>query len=123
MAITIISFGYLHGPTPAADFAQDLRSFRDPHVDPAMRQLTGRDQAVITKVLGTPGVPAVINTLALACAARSGYGDRPVTAAVGCAGGRHRSVVVINTVARLLREQGYDVTVQHRDLARPVVTR
>jgi RNase adaptor protein for sRNA GlmZ degradation len=123
VSLTIISFGYLHGQPPAADITQDMRSFRDPHVDPAMRQLTGRDEAVIAKVLATSGIVGVINRLAMECASRSGYGKQPVTVAVGCAGGRHRSVVVADQVARLLREQGYAVTVDHRDIEQPVVNR
>jgi UPF0042 nucleotide-binding protein len=122
-AITITSFGFLHGAPPAAAVTQDMRPFRDPHVDPAMRQLTGTDPAVIAKVLNTPGVVGVVNRLATECAFRSKYGKQPVTVAVGCAGGRHRSVVVADQVARLLREQDYFVTVEHRDIELPVVNR
>jgi len=62
--VEIVSFGYLHGPPPTAHLILDLRShFRDPHVDPGLRELT---------------------------AYRSGPSAGPVTVAVGCAGGRHR---------------------------------
>jgi UPF0042 nucleotide-binding protein len=119
--ITIISFGYLHGQPPAADITQDMRPFRDPHVDPAMRQLTGTDPAVIAKVLDTPGVRDVIDQLTQA-ATQAARGSSLVYA-VGCAGGRHRSVVVANTLAYALAAQGFRVTVKHRDVHRPVVNR
>jgi UPF0042 nucleotide-binding protein len=120
--ITVISFGYLHGAPPAADVVQDMRPYRDPHVDPAMRQLTGTDPAVIKKVLDTPGVTGLIYQLALNAAAAAAGGSA-VTYAVGCAGGRHRSVVVANALAAALRVRGLAVEVEHRDMHRPVVNR
>lgn len=123
MNLTIVSFGYLHGQPPKADLVTDLRPFHDPHVDPAMRQMTGLDQAVIDRVLGTPGIPEVITGL-IVNAFRYTEGGEAVFA-IGCAGGRHRSVVVANTLARLLTSDDTDltVTVTHRDINRPVVNR
>ncbi|MFI0901805.1 ATPase [Streptomyces sp. NPDC020983] len=119
MSLTIISFGYLHGEPPAADITQDMRPYRDPHVNPEMRQLTGRDQDVILTVLNTPGVMDVIADLV----AKAGEPSGPRTIAVGCAGGRHRSVVVADIVTRSLQHMGRQVTVTHRDIDLPVVNR
>ena len=55
--VEIVSFGFLHGPAPEADVVLDLRrAFRDPHVDPRLRELTGRDRLVRRAVLRTPGI-------------------------------------------------------------------
>jgi UPF0042 nucleotide-binding protein len=122
--IVLISFGYLHGEQPSADSTVDVRPYRDPHVDPRMRQLTGADQAVTDKVLTTPGIPAVVNDIVLdGVLHENRVFGAPGTIAVGCAGGRHRSVVVVNKAAILLRQMGHAVTVTHRDIDKPVVNR
>lgn len=119
--VTITSFGYLHGAAPAADIPLDLReSYRDPHFDPELRELTADDPAVMTAVLNTPGIPALVR--AVAAAVRDLQRDgRPVTVAVGCAGGRHRAPAVADLVAALLEVTGVAVTVVHRDIGEPVV--
>ncbi|MEW2374234.1 RNase adapter RapZ [Streptomyces sp. NPDC006656] len=125
-ALTITSFGYAHQPdkrAPDAHLTLDLRAhFRDPHVDPALQQLTGRDQAVITAVLSTPGIPALIAaTAAAARAFRAGPGAGPLRIAAGCIGGRHRSYVVASTLGTLLAD--LDPTVVHLHVDRPVIRR
>lgn len=123
--VEIVSFGYLHAAAPEADVVLDLRrAFRDPHVDPRMRQLTGRDRIVQRAVLGTAGVRRLLKATARQVAA---YADGPsadrLVIGSGCAGGRHRSVVVADQLARRLRRRGYTVTVHHRDIGKPVVHR
>jgi len=92
--VEIVSFGYLHGPPPAAHLTLDLRlHFRDPHVDPALREMTAYDEPVRRAVLDTDGIRNLIDATAAAVTAyRSGPSAGPVTVAVGCAGGRHRVV-------------------------------
>jgi len=123
--VEIVSFGFLHGPAPEADVVVDLRrAFRDPHVDPAMRQLTGRDRRVQRAVLGTKGVRRLLRATARQVAAyASGPSVDRIVIGSGCAGGRHRSVVVADRLARRLRRRGHHVTVTHRDLHQPVVQR
>lgn len=123
--VHIVSFGFLHGAPPEADVVLDLRrAFRDPHVDPRMRELTGRDRLVQRAVLGTAGVRALLAATVRQVAA---YAEGPSAARIvigsGCAGGRHRSVVVADRLARRLRRRGHTVTVTHRDIHRPVVQR
>jgi RNase adaptor protein for sRNA GlmZ degradation len=126
-AVAVISFGYLPGVPPSADMTFDLRRhFRDPHWDenPALRELTGLDDAVAARVLATPGILVLATAIAMAVAAYAeGPHGLPVIVAVGCAGGRHRSVAVAEAVASRLTAAGHDVTVRHRDIARPVVRR
>jgi hypothetical protein len=137
----VVSFGFLHdGPPgygerrdleeagereelPRADVVADLREhFRDPHAVDGLRELTADDPRVTAAVLATPGVTTVISGL---CATARGYlaGGRPVTIAVGCAGGRHRSAAVAAAVARRLEADGVPAAVVHRDIRRPVVRR
>jgi len=125
-SVTVISFGYLHGPAPAEAHAVfDVRHhFRDPHVSPALRSLTAADEPVVTAVLSTPGVAGLIESLASAARAfRGGPCPAPLMIAVGCAGGRHRSAVIAAEVSRQLRAEGIPVTLSHRDIHRPVVAR
>jgi UPF0042 nucleotide-binding protein len=121
-SVTITSFGYLHGTAPAADIPIDLReSYRDPHVDPALRDLTAEDPGVMNAVLATPGIPALVR--AVAAAVRDLMrGGGPVTVAIACAGGRHRPAVA-TLVAALLEASGVPVTTVHRDIEEPVVRR
>ncbi|MET8546730.1 RNase adapter RapZ, partial [Kitasatospora sp. NPDC004799] len=64
--IQVVSFGYLHGAPPEAHLTLDLRRhFRDPHVDPALRQLTAQDLPVRRAVLATPGIRELIAAAAL----------------------------------------------------------
>jgi UPF0042 nucleotide-binding protein len=121
MNLAIISFGYLHGWAPKADLVTDLRPYRDPHVDPAMRELTGLDERVIHTVLGTPGITEVLSGLVMDAFRYTETG--PATFAFGCSGGRHRSVVVANKLAALVGPMGITTTVVHTDIHRPVVNR
>jgi UPF0042 nucleotide-binding protein len=121
-AVTIISFGYLHGAPPAADLTVDLRAhFRDPHADPALRELTAADPRVMAAVLATPGIPRLVSAIVSAAGAyAAGPSPAPLTVAVGCAGGRHRAAAVAITVARMLASAGVPAALEHRDISRPV---
>lgn len=123
--VEIVSFGYGHSPAPAAHMLFDLREhFRDPHVSPALRNLTAADERVVRAVMGTPGVRDLIAGVLMAVEAfRSGPSPAPVTVAVGCAGGRHRSAVIADDLAGKLRALGVPVTLTHRDIGRPVIGR
>lgn len=126
--IRLISFGHLHGPAPEADATFDLRRILDdPNHNPALRDLDGIDRRVIWQVLTTHGAHATYN--AIAKLATSLFNAQPptsgwtgVTIAVGCAGGRHRAPVITERAADLIRPGGYSVTVEHRDITKPVVT-
>lgn len=127
MTIFIESFGYLHpaGP-PEALLTLDLRrDLRDPHFnpDPVFRELTGIDQRVINAVMETPGaIDLVVKTAKLLTGLHK-FED--IRVAIGCAGGRHRSVVVADFIAYELRLywNRTDVVVTHRDIELPVVKR
>jgi UPF0042 nucleotide-binding protein len=123
--VTITSFGFLHGESPAAHLVVDLRQhFRDPHVCPELRHLTALDAPVRAAVMSTPGIAALVAVVAAAVDAfASGPSAGPVTIADGCAGGRHRAPTFAMALADLLTLGGHTVTVVHRDLGKPVVQR
>jgi len=123
--VEIISFGYGHGPAPEAHATFDVRRhFRDPHLHPALCDLMATDTEVANAVIGTTGIPRLIVAMAAVTRAfRSGPEPGPVTVAVGCAGGRHRSAAIAMALAGLLRDDGTPVTVTHRDMDRPVIER
>ena len=120
MTVLITSFGYGHGPAPEADITLDVRtSLRNPHHDPNMRQLTGLDQAVHEHVLDTPGVWHLVRNLAAVVEDLLDGGD-DVHLAIGCVGGRHRSVTLAEEVAAQIRRR-MAVQVEHRDIDKPVL--
>ncbi|MFF9854248.1 RapZ C-terminal domain-containing protein [Streptomyces litmocidini] len=128
MDILITSFGHLHGPRPDdAHIVLDLRHhFRDPHWNRDLRELTARDHRVIRAVRRTPGIRQLLAATvaqAQAYAAGPSASEHALHIAVGCAGGRHRAGVAAHLLARRLRRRGHQVTLHHRDLHRPVVTR
>jgi RNase adaptor protein for sRNA GlmZ degradation len=121
--VHIVSFGFGHGPAPAADLVLDLREwFRDPHVSPELRGLTGRDYPVIVNVLSTPGVVGFIESIFLAVTELVRLDLGAVTVSAGCVGGRHRSAVVADQLAVRARSAGWVTEVDHRDIDKPVLT-
>lgn len=122
--IRLISFGYGHAPAPEATQVFDARQqFRDPHVSPALREATGRSPEVVAHVLATTGAVSYIDGTALALAALLPTSPVTVVYAAGCVGGRHRSVVIVNELARILRGAGWVVEVAHRDIDKDVIGR
>ncbi|MGW2397048.1 RapZ C-terminal domain-containing protein [Kitasatospora sp. NPDC001664] len=124
--IEIVSFGYLHGAPPeGAHLTLDLRThFRDPHVNPELREMTARDEPVKASVMATAGIREMVTAFALAVLAFSaGPADAPLLIAVGCAGGRHRAPVVVDALADELGLLGFTPALTHRDLEMPIVVR
>lgn len=125
---TITTYGVLHGTapasTPTAAVILDLTTaLRNPHHDPAMRYLTGLDDAVRDHVLTTPGAEQIITDTAerITTALANTEPGTPVHAQVYCQGGRHRSVAVAEQLGARLRGAGITVHVHHRDVDKPVV--
>lgn len=120
-ACTVISFGYGHAESPTVDVTVDARLYRNPHHDPAMRYLTGLDEAVHLHVLGTPGVREAIADAA-ASAVELARLQPEIRVGVGCVGGRHRSVSMAIEIAASLTAAGVTTQVEHRDVDKPVLT-
>ncbi|MGI8309421.1 RapZ C-terminal domain-containing protein [Saccharopolyspora hattusasensis] len=122
--VVAISFGYGHAPAPRADITLDVRRhFRNPHHDPAMRYLTGQDQAVRDHVLDTPGVLRLIEDTAdlVRNLLNASAATNQVLVAVGCVGGRHRSVAIAEGIAAAVVIGGINAAVSHRDIDREVL--
>lgn len=123
----ITTHGVLHGQAPEGDaYAIDLRTaLRNPHNDPAMRQMTGLDQAVFDHVMATPGAEKIVADAVSRIASDLTHWSNPrgliCFVQVFCKGGRHRSVAIAEEVADRLYELGFGVEVEHRDIAKPVV--
>jgi UPF0042 nucleotide-binding protein len=120
LRLNIVSFGYKYGLPVDADLVADCRFLPNPHWVPALRPLSGCDAAVRDYVLSQPGatefLDAYLAVLEVSLAGFEREGRRYVTLAVGCTGGKHRSVAIAEQLAARLG--GRDVTVSHRDLGR-----
>jgi UPF0042 nucleotide-binding protein len=122
MQVSVVSFGYKNGLPLDVDLVFDCRFLPNPHWVDELRPLTGRDPAVREYVLAQPETGAFLNeldelfTLLLPGFVREGKSYLRV--ALGCTGGRHRSVVVAEELARLLKAHDLDPTVVHRDVDR-----
>ena len=122
LQVTVLSFGFKYGVPVDADLMADMRFLPNPHWVPELREQNGRDAAVAEYVLGQPAAEeflerylAVIDTVA------GGYrneGKRFMTVGIGCTGGKHRSVAMVEETVRRLVERGYDARARHRDLGR-----
>ena len=120
LRLNIVSFGYKYGLPVDADLVADCRFLPNPHWVPSLRPLSGCDAAVRDYVLSQPGaaefLDAYLAVLEVSLAGFEREGKRYVTLAVGCTGGKHRSVAIAEQIAARLG--GRDVTVSHRDLGR-----
>ena len=118
--VTVMSFGFARGLPQNADLVFDMRYLRNPHWVPELRPGTGLDAPVADYVRGDPAYAetvARIEELLLALIPRyRAEGKSYVTVAIGCTGGRHRSVHVAERIAARLRDAGFSPTVTHRDL-------
>lgn len=125
LALTVLSFSYRQGLPREADLVFDVRFLDNPHYNQNLRPLTGQDAAVGAAIQADPAFPGFFAALtSLLWPLLPGYeaeGKSYLTLAIGCTGGRHRSVFVAERLAAWLREQGRSVTLRHRDLARDPV--
>ena len=121
MEVHVFSFGFKHGLPQEADLMIDVRFLPNPFYDPQMRPLTGRDKKVADYVLQNPSAEAFMDAwFKLLDVAMPGYvaeGKSRLSIAVGCTGGQHRSVAIAEATAVFLQNNGYHVSVSHRDLA------
>lgn len=119
---TVMSFGFKYGLPIDADIVNDVRFLPNPFWDPELRELTGLDPAVNDYVIGAAGAREFLDRMAsMLDLVSDGYlreGKRYVTVAIGCTGGKHRSVAMAENLAARLVKVGVEVLVVHRDLGR-----
>jgi UPF0042 nucleotide-binding protein len=123
LRVVVSSFGYKFGLEVEADWLVDVRFLRNPFWDLELRPRTGLDPAVRDYVLADPHTHELSDRLSelfsWASTLYAAKGRRHLQVAVGCTGGRHRSVVVAEELARRLRAEKLEVTVRHRDVGKP----
>ena len=118
--MSVLSFGYKYGVPPEADLVFDARFLPNPNFVPRLRRLTGNDAPVVAYLKRQPETAAFLKrVMALVRYVLPRYereGQSYLTMALGCTGGRHRSVMLANAVGASVRTRGYPVRVYHRDL-------
>jgi len=122
LQLSVMSFGYKHGIPLDVDFVFDVRFLPNPHWIDELRQKTGLDEEVRSYVLDSElaasFVTQVESMLEMLLPAFREEGKSYLTVAVGCTGGRHRSVAVAEELSRWLTNSGYRPRVTHRDVHR-----
>jgi RNase adapter protein RapZ len=120
MMLQIVSFGHKHGNPSDADFVFDVRCLPNPYWEKELREQTGIDQGVINFLKSTPEANAMIDHIFAFLTewlpAYKAENRSYITIAIGCTGGRHRSVYVAEQLAKKLTDDGSTVQLRHRDL-------
>jgi RNase adapter protein RapZ len=120
LSLMFESFGYKHGIPGDADFVFDVRSLPNPYWEPALRQLTGRDSAVVEFLAGFASVRNMIDDLGTFLERRVGEFSQAnrsyLTVAIGCTGGQHRSVYIAEQLAEHFRKTYPHVLTRHDSL-------
>ena len=121
LVLTVLSFGFKLGLPAEADLVFDVRFLKNPHFEPRLRKLTGLDQKIVRYLKRAPGTrefqSRLVDFLGFVVPRYVAEGKAYLTIAVGCTGGRHRSVMIARELAHDLdRIEGVTVRLRHRDL-------
>ena len=124
LAVTFMSYGFKHGTPRDADLNFDVRFLPNPHYEAELRELTGLDQEVVDYVRQSDGVGDFYDRLTplldYLLPAYEREGKSHLTIGIGCTGGRHRSVVIAEHLARVYEDRGDQlIDVVHRDIDKP----
>jgi len=122
MTVSVMSFGFKHGPPLGADLVFDVRFLANPHYVSELRERTGLEEPVVEFLQAQPDYAELgrrLEEMAAFLLPRYQQENRAyLTIAIGCTGGRHRSVAVAERLSRGIRDQGWTVGVRHRELER-----
>ena len=125
MALSVQSFSYKRGVPHGVDLVFDTRYLRNPHWDPGLRDMDGRDADVLAYIaedaLFTKSFDQIADLLLTLLPAYVHEGKTHLTVAFGCTGGQHRSVAVAEKLAKHLVKKGWRVSTRHRELERRAV--
>lgn len=120
MTVNVMSFGFKNGSVPEADLMFDVRCFPNPFYIPELKPLTGLDAPVREYILNAPQtlefIGKLYDMLDFLIPLYVGEGKKQLTVAIGCTGGKHRSVMIAELLAAHLKERGELVSVIHRDI-------
>jgi UPF0042 nucleotide-binding protein len=120
LAVTLVSFGFKYGLPVELNHVFDVRFLPNPYFEPTLSHLDGRDPAVASYVLGPDGlelVRQIESILRFSLPQFQKEGKLYVTICVGCTGGRHRSVAIVEELRKRLGS-AWDIVVRHRDMDR-----
>jgi UPF0042 nucleotide-binding protein len=124
LIVSIVSFGYRYGLPADADLVFDVRFLPNPHFIPSLRKFSGKDPKVARYILSFPQTKQFLKRIeGLLLYLIPHYireGKSYLTVALGCTGGRHRSVMMVDSIRHALAARGYTVKAVHRDLEREV---
>ena len=122
MALTVVSFGFKYGLPQEADLVLDVRCLPNPFYVPELKNLTGLDQAVVDYVMAAPESQELLrryeSMLEYALPLYVKEGKSQLMIAVGCTGGKHRSITFARKIGEFCEKLGYEPSVQHRDAKR-----
>lgn len=122
MALTVVSFGFKYGLPQEADLVLDVRCLPNPFYVPELKNLTGMDQAVVDYVMAAPESQELLrryeNMLEYALPLYVKEGKSQLMIAVGCTGGKHRSITFARKIGEFCQKLGYEPSIQHRDAKR-----
>ena len=122
LKVSVVSFGFKYGIPVDTDFLADMRFLPNPHWIPELRPRTGLDAEVADYVMAQPGAEEFVDRwVELITGVAAGYlgqGKRFAQVAIGCTGGKHRSVTVTEEIVRRLHDRQIEARAYHRDLGR-----
>lgn len=122
MALTVVSFGFKYGLPQEADLVLDVRCLPNPFYVPELKNLTGLDQSVVDYVMAAPESQELLrryeHMLEYALPLYVKEGKSQLMIAVGCTGGKHRSITFARKIGEFCQKLGYTPSVQHRDAKR-----
>jgi UPF0042 nucleotide-binding protein len=120
MRVQVMSFGHKYGNPGDLELLFDVRHLPNPHFEPELRRLSGHDRRVVAYLQSQEEVQETLrrftDLLSYLLPLYKREGKSYVTVGIGCTGGRHRSVMVANALARSLRRAGFDAHASHRDV-------
>lgn len=120
MRVQVLSFGHKYGSPANLELLFDVRHLPNPHFVPDLRRLSGHDRRVVRFLKSQPEVEETLkrftDLLDYLLPLYKREGKSYVTVAIGCTGGRHRSVMVANALAKRLQRSGFDAQAVHRDV-------
>ncbi len=120
MVVSVLSFGFKYGVPPEADLVFDVRFLANPNFVPRLRRLTGADAAVVAYLRRQGDTAAylrrVLSLVRFELPRHEREGRSYLTIAVGCTGGRHRSVMIANAIGAAVKKRRYPVRIYHRDV-------
>jgi UPF0042 nucleotide-binding protein len=120
MRVQVLSFGHKYGSPGSMELLFDVRHLPNPYFVPELRELSGHDRRVVQYLKGRPEVDETLkrfsDLLEYLLPLYKREGKSYVTVGIGCTGGRHRSVMIANALARRLRRVGFEAQAAHRDV-------